>query len=493
MLPLLTIRHTSLKEASLIMAAILLAVSSVAVALTAEWVGLALMLTGVLAGPPLIALLSGRMDPWAPVYLVIGSYFLQFVSECVGVGLRLVPFLPYYMTEDEFDGVLPAAMVCASVSLCCFYLGYYSRLGEDISWRLPSLRSSWIASHVRVVIALYLTAGALAWATLVMQNGGLASYLLGLKNVHQVLLGRQYLVTLSGYLPMYALVICRARARETGLASDALAANVVFLLAAAPAVTAGQRGSVVWLFLCMKAADHYISMVGNRKRWYAAAVVANWAGIAMLVVLLSAAVQLKFGRGRMLAAAVGADAEVTDALGDRGERVSLRQSLVAMLFRGDGVEVLGRILGRTGRVVRPAEGRTLFVDSVSQMVPRALWPQKPFPVGIRFFRQFLDNAVGDEFGEAEATTAPGELYWNGFYPGVVVGMITLGVLCRAGYAYFMRNRNASGLLIYVGVATSALSLNETPSSVLSMLICHLAVALAAYYLLADRLLRKRVQ
>jgi len=76
-------------------------------------------------------------------------------------------------------------------------------------------------------------------------------------------------------------------------------------------------------------------------------------------------------------------------------------------------------------------------------VPRAFWPNKPqVSIGGWFAEVILGWSPGG--GEA-AITLPGDLYYNFGIPGVILGMLLLGLFLRFAYEY---------LVIHIGTASA---------------------------------------
>lgn len=65
-----------------------------------------------------------------------------------------------------------------------------------------------------------------------------------------------------------------------------------------------------------------------------------------------------------------------------------------------------------------------LVESLTVWIPREFWPDKP--AGIGTDAQDLFEARG---GSNSVPTWPGELYWNFGIPGVIVGLLFMGMVC----------------------------------------------------------------
>jgi hypothetical protein len=85
------------------------------------------------------------------------------------------------------------------------------------------------------------------------------------------------------------------------------------------------------------------------------------------------------------------------------------------------------IVDRTGNGVEFQRGHTLF-PILEAFVPRLFWSdKKSVPTGQLFNKQFQIAPDNDDVSMSPSNL--GELYWNFGWPGVVLGMIFLGLLC----------------------------------------------------------------
>jgi len=93
------------------------------------------------------------------------------------------------------------------------------------------------------------------------------------------------------------------------------------------------------------------------------------------------------------------------------------------------VNMLAAVVRDVPRWVPYAKGKTI-IDLLPLFIPRVFWPDKPvFRMGRTFGETFRVVGALDEETNV-AVTVPGELYWNFSWPGIVVGMMLLGMLMR---------------------------------------------------------------
>ena len=97
------------------------------------------------------------------------------------------------------------------------------------------------------------------------------------------------------------------------------------------------------------------------------------------------------------------------------------------------VNSVGVVLRDVGRWVPFANGETIFGPTLAFLVPRAVWPDKPyFVTGRDFGRLFRVVGITDQFTSI-APTVVGELYWNFDLPGILAGMAVFGGCLRLLY------------------------------------------------------------
>lgn len=119
----------------------------------------------------------------------------------------------------------------------------------------------------------------------------------------------------------------------------------------------------------------------------------------------------------------------------------LDASVFSALKRMTILTSVAAIVSDTGRWVDYRYGETLILAPIGMFIPRFLWPQKPnISIGREFGAVFrLTRSMDMETEVAPSMT--GDFYWNYSVPGVIVGMLLLGM----GYRWYFQK---------VGVGTS---------------------------------------
>ncbi len=110
-----------------------------------------------------------------------------------------------------------------------------------------------------------------------------------------------------------------------------------------------------------------------------------------------------------------------------------RRSVYAFLERIALTPSVAAILRYTGKWVDYRYGQTILLAPIGLLIPRFIWPDKPYiAIGREVGTTFdLVNPL-DRLTQI-AVTSVGELYWNFHVPGVILGMFLLGGVNRLLY------------------------------------------------------------
>ena len=114
-------------------------------------------------------------------------------------------------------------------------------------------------------------------------------------------------------------------------------------------------------------------------------------------------------------------------------------------------------------------------------VPRIFWPDKPNVTRGAWFSEYLGQARTEESATTSlGQTAPGELYWNFGWVGVVGGMILLGALCGKLWklATPFAERDSMRLLLYFWITFQITNMAEAGSALLALIYRTIILGLA---------------
>ena len=150
----------------------------------------------------------------------------------------------------------------------------------------------------------------------------------------------------------------------------------------------------------------------------------------------------------------------------------LDASVFSFLKRVAILTSIAAIVSDTGRWVDYRYGETLILAPIGMFIPRFLWPQKPnISIGREFGAVFRLTSSMDMATEV-APSMVGDFYWNYSVPGVVVGMLLLGIGYRWYFQKFGVGRGYApiGKGIYIALMPAALLIEGNVAIVVGGLI-----------------------
>ena len=156
--------------------------------------------------------------------------------------------------------------------------------------------------------------------------------------------------------------------------------------------------------------------------------------------------------------------------GDYEKDVGMDKQLPKYLERAFDATAMACIYGEVQKTgFMNGEGLDYLVYA---FIPRLVWPDKPTVTRGAWFTVYLGQARS----EAKATTslgltAPGELYWNFGWPGVILGITLLGIMCSKLWklATPFAERDPLRLLLHFGVTFSITHMAEAGSMFVALI------------------------
>ncbi len=414
-------------------------VSTLAVVWSPPWLAALTVLVLLIAAPPVLDLRAGKFEPFEIRNAFLIGYFFQFVASTL---TSVLAGPRYYVDRAAFESAAPTALLWSSAGLVSFYLGYYWRRGKTAMTN--GLTHDWDGRRALAVATSYLILAIVIFAIFLVECGGFYSIITGLNRLNDLLLGKYYFVLLLRNLPLVATLIFFIEARVGGGWRWCAAWSSLAITSVQTAVL-GERGPILLnLFAVAFACWYTIGARPGLPRWMAAFL----ASVALvgIVFVFEAVTILRFSNLRIL----DVDSPIELFSSPAARNVGVAAAVEAAAERFEGTEVLGIILKRTGRTVSYDEGASLS-DAVTMLIPRDIWPEKPYSAGFRVERLFLDSVAGGELASSPSPTLPGELYWNFGWLGIVLGMSFLGFAAARINSYFRERATSSALLIYIGL------------------------------------------
>lgn len=387
-------------------------------------------------------------DLGEPIWFVLLLVAVGVTAKAFYVVLGPADRVRFLLLRKEPEVLLPAALI-VSVALLCLVLGY---LAGNVRWRIPG------AGHLRQedvdvrrfvgVVGALTVAGVYAFVVFASRFEVALDGLAALSSKRLVLFKESQSFLVHGYLrwgallleTAFYLVFCRWAASGRRLRSGAGLVVVLFGLAAAafPFFVSSRQGV---MFLIIRVALIWLYLRGEPAPRKAMAVA------AVSLVLFGSMLALR--RGKSDLGGIQREAGVQGLLETTvGGRHFLDLTKTA------------HIIEAVPREVDYQYGRTLVTWLVAP-IPRVLWPGKP--------RIGAGGDLTGIFGTVWTSGVPpgivGELYLNFGLPGVLVGMLAIGLLLRSLYATFQPHFPEPAFVLIYALLSTRLGLGMLSASV----------------------------
>lgn len=378
-----------------------------------------LLFFGYLAGATYAVLVSAELiDP--------GESPLPSSRSVATIATRFVRFGLMDIKNADVSWVVCVALGYVILGFFAFLFGYRNqRAARRIAAWLPRVGGGCDSARLYFVIALYSAIGFGAFLYRMSVRGGVADA------VESLYLYSQRVT--SGYVTMLILLFPLATVlwSYSGVAKRfRLAFWGHFAAGSLMLVTTGVRNSLVMFWLLL--------LVGF---WYRApkrprlALLAGTGALALLVMFGIA------GYRTATRTAAFTQQALAPLLAEE-----FRPARMVGYFLGSrdftDISAFVEILQAMPRDMGFRYGAT-FVNAVLLPVPREVWADKPYPLSTELGLLF----TGELTGRTPSIVA--ELYVNFSWPGIIIGMFLLGILCRGWYAFLLHNlTNRWALLLY---------------------------------------------
>jgi hypothetical protein len=380
------------------------------------------------------------------LFLVSLPFLLGFGVETL---LSLAGFVPINAAGNiaadplqfTFDQDSLRALTLAVISWGVLFVGYRLRIGDAISARLPNPSLAVVdPGSIRMATVVFAAVGWSARIAVMVQGSGVdaSSGLESVNALSTLLLWLSFLTTVASTLALYSVFFRRADPASVLLAVGLVAGEL-----AAGFIT-GSR-TLVFTPLVGAAAMAYLT-----GRYH----------LRLRHLLVIPALLLVIGvtdtyRNPGLISGSNVDAADTGARVQLVMEESVDQGPVQLAYRGalnlalryQGLYSVAQIL-RVGPPSDLSYGTSYVMAVPAALVPRFLWPDKPFPtLGVDFGRRYL--GVPDNVAVSIAPTWLGDLLLNVPLFVVPIAMGLIGVLLRAFRGYGLRARGGTTFAVLV--------------------------------------------
>lgn len=398
-------------------------------------------LTGaVILAPSIYLFIKKKFDPFHPLVFAAWSYF--FPAFFFG-GLILASGFsnPYFLTfiqNEEYD--LPLTLVYVMLGYggltVGFYLPFGRKIGELLARRLPA--ANWTAAQI-IKPGLILLAIGLANTALAFSVG-----LLGFQRVEEIgsFDGVIFLLTFFWLEASFLLWLAIFRTDKLNF-NHYLVIGILLVTSFAKSAFQGNRGSLIQVFILVA----FAFVLSGRKILLKHKV---WGGILLLGALFVGMIygttfrtikttEEKISMDRYAASVF----ETFEKISDQDLGANLERGFLALTERFENVSQLAVVVSNYEALSNYEADygldNNIWKDSVSFLIPRLLWQDKPVATDPYKYGDLYFN-----YGENAFTLTPmGDLLRNFGPIGVPIGMIILGIFLRFLYASLRENQEFS--------------------------------------------------
>ena len=413
-----------------------------------------ILLSFIILIPFFVELIEDKFDILNLKNIFIFFIFLQFVIWPLSAATGMYENFPYYafpvtILESRIRYfILGEYFVIAGV--LAFYFGYYVLAGRKGINFTKFGESIWNKNQLIIIALLNLAVSIAAFNSLMTIGGGFINFISNIDAFrNENLSGVGYLIFITGSFELSAIVLVCYSLSENRLkifAYTMLALSVVLSL------LAGARHNAIAAVAGMIIMRHYLIRPIRFNLKFA---------LAIALILVANAIYVLFRKFGL---------SISDSLGVGDDWYSR----IMVFPRFIGAESLARIIDRTGQTGFQG-GLYIMSDIIFGWIPRALWVAKPLSSGIIANTLFFPEAfVVDDTGSAPPTLI-GELYWTSGLPGIIIGMIVMGILLKKIYNMVVNKPSNINLCIYSLFYMFAFFANETLSLHLFRLLSQMIV------------------
>lgn len=400
-------------------------------------------------------------DPsiWFALY-----YFLLFGARTFYILRFGSPILGLHAFPRETSSI-EGALVVAVIGLGMFWVGYYLPFGSIISRSLPRLPGQWRELPSAVIGFLCLVMG---WGIrviyIVSQFGSLSAWLA--TNKYDILAqaeGTTFLSVLSALAPVGSFVfLILARAKMKWFYFTIFIVSCVFELFFR--FLSGSRIQAIFFLLSILVVLYMTSDRSFKATLRYSYVLVSLVILAALLYPLLSLLRGGLGEGFSLSLLI-----------NRAMNFWVNPSalLEVIMIRQHGIDSLVLIMQHVP-LSEPYGFDWQFSSLLWAWIPRRFWSEKPVvSLGKILYERMFPQIF--HRGTSVSVTLPGSFYWCCGYVGILIGMLSIGILWRALWSYLAKYPSFSATLVTATVFPAFFIIVE--QDFVTMLTSHLATFL----------------
>lgn len=394
---------------------------------------------------------SGKFE----IFNFKNAFILYYVIQLCFSGILSLIFSVESETTMDLTGksrtiFYEKAFLAALLGIIFFNFGYYS-INKKI--KLPLfLSTKWGKSNVYFVSILYFIIGFSSLFLLIQKGGGFSQFLNDIETFRAGgLLGQGYLMypaTRLLTLAVLIILIWTFLNIEPSKVNKSLFFSLI-ILSILPATILGFRGLMILPLINFIVVFHFLFKKISSKKLVVF-------GSFVLVIFVFLGVYRNIPQG--------IDLDTSQLIEVVEKNPELAYSFIS---RSKGTEVVASVIKKLEKTGEYDLGYKAFFESLTILIPRALWTGKPKPASVRFTTYFFGSNLNitrgiakDDWGGVSPTII-GEFFWHFGWFGVIVFMFIFGIFSKILYITFVNNLNhPSIVLTYVMAFTPLIMFAE---------------------------------
>lgn len=396
-----------------------------------------LALLVVLLIPSAVLWYQGRWTLDNPLLFGTFSYFIPaFVvgGFALAAGLSQ-PYFLVYIQDAEMN--LPFTIQLIMLGYAGLAIGYFLPLGRMAgAFASRFFRESVYTDRSYIIPALLLLVLGIVNSAVSLLSG-----LFGYQRVIEVgtFDGIIFLATLFWLQGSFMLWFLIFRQRSFDSRSY-FVIGVLIVSALTKALFAGNRGSLIQIFICILLA-YLLAGRQFRAKQFA------WAGLFLIFALVAGTIYgtiFRDVKGSEDQQSAGSYTEnilnTIDKIGSNDNASLLGTGFTALAERIDTLSSVAVVVSSYEQLA-PYEASYGLDDNITRdlttfLVPRVIWPEKPLASEPRKYSELYFNYGDNSF----AITPMGDLLRNFGVPGVFIGMLLLGIVLRGIYRWLIEDQ-----------------------------------------------------
>jgi len=367
-----------------------------------------------------------KKDPFLPVFLYLVKFLIFYVLAAV----------VYFSIYSDKYNIYSLASFYLLLSLIFFYTGYKSNIGRFIGYKIPYFNLNLNSERATIAIILSFSLGLISLMLIFYLNGGFLNFITYLANRSRLIQGIGPLRVMVDYIGLSAIIgfvgihTCYRRSYKAKVFVYLLIA--MWLLVT---IILGGRGYFLWQIFTFLFIYHFLGKKIKFRTIFPIAIV--------LIIFLFVSAEIRanmyaiLGKGQY------------ERIGEN--IINLKEPAYIVKRNFPFFDVFSSIVETVPAYYPFYYGKT-YLQTLTAIIPRALWPNKPFGVasevayllyGLRFYhsRDLTDFQTGP------AVRLIDEAYLNFSFPGIILAFFLYGIIMKVFTVYLYFNHKDTNVVL----------------------------------------------